>query len=126
MRATWIIPSARDGSVKAMNNLDAIEGSVKSILEKLHGVWIDAHLDDSEYIRNTKAVIEAADRFIQENREITTAPDILINVLYLYAKELWLTHKTTVEKTVAGESDENGDYSEYCFDYIYKHGVYPP
>ena len=106
-----------------MNNLDAIEGSVKSILEKLHGVWIDAHLDDSEYIRNTKAVIEAADRFIQENREITSNPEILIDVLYQYAKELWLTHKMTVEKPVAGE---NGDYSEYCFDYIYKHGVIHP
>ena len=109
-----------------MNNLDAIEGSVKSILEKLHGVWIDTHLDDSEYIRNTKAVIEAADRFIQENREITSDPEILIDVLYSYAKELWFTHKMTVEKPVAGESDENGDYSEYCFDYIYRHGVYPP
>jgi hypothetical protein len=106
-----------------MNNLDAIEGSVKSILEKLHGVWIDAHLDDSEYIRNTKAVIESADRFIQENREITIAPEILIAVLYRYARELWLTHKMTVEKPVTGE---NGDYSEYYFDYIYKHGVYPP
>ncbi len=109
-----------------MNNLDAIEGSVKSILEKLHGVWIDTNLDDSEYIRNAKAVIEAADRFIQENREITSEPEILIEVLYQYAKELWLTHKMTVEMPVAGENDENGDYSEYCFDYIYKHGVYPP
>ena len=106
-----------------MNNLDAIEGSVKSILEKLHGLWIDTHLDDSEYIRNTKAVIEAADQFIQENREITSDPEILIDVLYQYAKELWLTHKMTVEKPVGAE---NGDYSEYCFDYIYKHGVYPP
>ena len=109
-----------------MNNLGAIEGSVKSILENLHGVWIDAHLDDSEYIRNTKAVIEAADRFILENQEITSQPDILIKVLYQYAKELWLTHKMTVEMPVSGESDENGDYIEYCFDYIYEHGVYPP
>jgi len=109
-----------------MNNLDAIEGSVKSILEKLHGVWIDTHLDDSEYIRNTKAVIEAADRFIQENREITNDPEILIEVLYQYAKELWLTHKMTVEMPVSGKNEENGDYSEYCFDYIYEHGVYPP
>lgn len=120
------MPSASNSIRNIMNNLDAIEGSVKSILEKLHGVWIDTHLDDSEYIRNTKAVIEAADRFIQENREITSNPEILIDVLYRYAKELWLTHKMTVEKPVAGESGENGDYSEYCFDYIYKHGVYPP
>jgi len=109
-----------------MNNLDAIEGSVKSILESLHGVWIDSHLDDSEYIRNTRAVIDAADRYVQENREITSEPAILTGVLYRYAKELWLTHKTTVEKSVAGESDDNGDYSEYCFDYIYERGVYPP
>jgi len=109
-----------------MNNLDAIEGSVKSILEKLHGVWIDSHLDDSEYIRNTRAVIEATDRYIQENREITNAPNILTQVLRQFAKSLWLNHKTTVEKTTAGDSDDNGDYSEYCFDYIYEHGVYPP
>ena len=126
MRATWIFPTARTTNGKVMNNLDAIEGSVKSILEKLHGVWIDVHLDDSEYIRNTKAVIEAADRFIQENREVTSDPEILIKVLYQYAKELWLTHKMTVAKPVSGDDDENGDYSEYCFDYIYQHGVYPP
>ena len=126
MRSTWITPSAKDSIGNVMNNLDAIEGSVKSILEKLHGVWIDTHLDDSEYIRNTKAVIEAADRFIQENREITSDPEILIDVLYQYAKELWLTHKMTVEKPVGDGNGENGDYSEYCFDYIYKHGVYPP
>ena len=126
MRATWITPSARNGIGNVMNNLDAIEGSVKSILENLHGVWIDAHLDDSEYIRNTRAVIAAADRFIQENREITSEPEILINVLYQYAKELWLSHKMTVEMPVAGENGENSDYSEYCFDYIYEHGVYPP
>ena len=47
-----------------MNNLDAIEGSVKSILENLHGVWIDSHLDDSEYIRNTRAVIDSADHYV--------------------------------------------------------------
>ena len=109
-----------------MNNLDAIEGSIKSILENMHGIWIDAHLDDSEYIRNTRALLAGVDRFVQENREITNDPDTLINVLYQYAKELWLTHKMTVEKPVAGESSDNGDYSEYCFDYIYTHGVYPP
>lgn len=127
MRSTGDLPpSWQYSNGNVMNNLDAIEGSVKSILEKLHGVWIEAHLDDSEYIRNTRAVIEAADRFIQENREITSDPEILIKVLYQYAKELWLTHKMTVEKPVAGENDENGDYREYFFDYIYQHGVYPP
>ena len=61
-----------------------------------------------------------------ENREITNEPDILTNVLRQFAKTLWLNHKTTVEKATAGDSDDNGDYSEYCFDYIYEHGVYPP
>jgi hypothetical protein len=127
MKATGDLPPAwRYYNGNVMNNLDAIEGSVKSILEKLHGVWIDSHLDDSEYIRNTRAVIEATDRFIQENREITSDPDILALVLRQYAKELWLTHKTTVEKPFAGDSDDNGDYNEYCFDYIYERGVYPP
>jgi hypothetical protein len=126
MRASWIIQTSRRDSGDAMNNLDAIEGSVKSILEKLHNVWIDAHLDDSEYIRNTQAVIDATDRYIQENPEITNEPQILKDVLYQYAKKLWLSHKTTVEKPITDESENDGDYSEYCFDYIYKHGVYPP
>ena len=108
-----------------MNNLDAIEGSVKSILETLHGVWIDTHLDNSEYIRNTKAIIEATNRFVQENPEITNDPDILVTVLYQYAKELWLKHTLASAKSVTDESDEDRRYSEYFFDYIYKHGVYP-
>ena len=108
-----------------MNNLDAIEGTVKSILEKLNGVWIDTQLDDSEYIRNTRAVIEAADRFIRDNMEITNDPGILNTVLYEYAKNIWLTHKVTAEKPAAGDSNDDGDYREYCFDYIYEHGVYP-
>lgn len=127
MKATGDLPSVwRYHNGNVMNNLDAIEGSVKSILEKLHGVWIDSHLDDSEYIRNTWAVIEATDWYIQENREITNEPDILTDVLRQFVRALWLNHKTTVEKNTAGDSDDNGDYSEYCFDYIYEHGVYPP
>src|SRR5210317_1506172 len=106
MSAARIIPPSKNSIGSVMNNLDAIEGSVKSILEKLHGVWIDAHLEDSEYIRNTKGVIDAAERFVRENQEITREPEILIKVLYRYAKQLWLTHKMTVEKPVAGE---NGD-----------------
>lgn len=126
MRASWIIQTARHAGENAMNNLDAIEGSVKSILEKLHGVWLDTHLDDSEYVRNTKAVIDATIRYIEENPEITNAPRILSEVLYDYAKELWLSHKMTVVKPVSGKTGENEDYFEYCFDYIYTHGVYPP
>lgn len=108
-----------------MNNIDVIEGSIKIILAELDAVWRDAHLEDSEYIRNTKAVIDGADRFIRENVEITTAPDVLVNVLYEYAKETWLAHRTTVEKPTGVDQPANGDYDEYCFDYIYKHGVYP-
>jgi hypothetical protein len=72
-----------------MKCIDAIEGTVKCILNRIHEVSLEDRRDDSEYIRSVKAVIDATDNFIEGNQEIIPDRDLLKNVLYRYSKELW-------------------------------------
>ena len=50
-----------------MKCIDAIEGTVKSILQQLHGLCVSIrHLDDTEYVRNVKAVIDATQELFDQ------------------------------------------------------------
>ncbi|MDM8552148.1 hypothetical protein QUF72_18835, partial [Desulfobacterales bacterium HSG2] len=103
---------------------------VKSVLIKLHQVFAEDRLDDTEYIRNVKAVLEAAEMFLQANNEISSEPHKLNQSLYEFSKALWLEH---LEKVRSRESDsrdedtvsEDDGYDDYYYDYIYNNGVYP-
>lgn len=113
-----------------MKCLDAIEGNVKSILTGIFKIYVEDRLDDTEYIRNVKAVIEATQDFVEKNPEITDSPQIIGKVLYSFSKELWLENlKETTEKKLASDREdivsEDSGYHEYYFDYIYDHGTYP-
>jgi hypothetical protein len=114
-----------------MNCIDAIEGSVKGSILRLYKVFVEDRQDDSEYIRNIKAVIEGADAFVQENKELVSSPEVLKHVLYGFAKELWLGslrgHPQQPQDATApvSKAPEDPDYDEYYFNYIYSHGVYP-
>ena len=67
-----------------MKCIDAIEGTAKKIISQMHAVFIDDCLDDSEFIRNIKAVIEATDQFLQDNPELIEDRQLLKQVLYSY------------------------------------------
>lgn len=110
-----------------MKCIDAIEGTVKCIITELHRVFVEDGLDDTEYIRNVKTVIEGTDAFIQQNREILCDPQMLKDVLYSFSKDLWLTSlkKNLGKESVSEDNTENNEYYDYYFDYIYNHGVYP-
>lgn len=114
-----------------MNCIDAIEGSAKNVINNLHEIFLEDNLDDTEYIRNIRALIKGIDEFVRENKEITSDPRKLEKILYEFSREIWLsgirkrlekecgTDDSTTEKT------ENGEYYQYYFDYIYTHGEYP-
>jgi hypothetical protein len=72
-----------------MKCIDAIEGTVKCILNRIHEVSLEDRKDDSEYVRSVKAIIDATDNFIEGNQEIIPDRDLLKNVLYRHSKELW-------------------------------------
>ena len=72
-----------------MKCIDAIEGTVKCILNRIHEVSLEDRRDDSEYVRSVKAIIDATDNFVEGNQEIIPDRDLLKNVLYRYSKELW-------------------------------------
>jgi hypothetical protein len=85
-------------------------------------------LDDTEYVRNVKAVIDGTDEFLNENKEIIDDSSILTQDLYQYSKELWLFNlKKSVEKEESekkwGPADD--EYYEYFYDFIYTHNMYP-
>lgn len=83
-------------------------------------------LDASDYIRNVKTVIDGAVCFIAGNPEVNTTPEVMRNVLYDYAKTLWLKR---LEETACGGAEEEKppdlEYQSYCYDYVYDHGNYP-
>ncbi len=112
-----------------MKCIDAIEGTVKTILNHMHALSIEDHLDDTEYVRNVRAVIEATYQFIVNNPEIVEAPQLLKDVLYGYSRRLWLSGQqpppppAPVEQT--GTAAEEEEYQTYYYDYLYHRGIYP-
>ena len=80
-----------------MNCIDAVEGMAKALLGKFQDVSTEYRLDDSEYIRNVKAVIDTVILFVKNNPEVSETPELIREVLYDYAKMRWLAR---LEKTV--------------------------
>ncbi|MBW1759396.1 MAG: hypothetical protein JRG68_07120 [Deltaproteobacteria bacterium] len=110
-----------------MKCIDAIEGVTKSIIIGLYQDFIENRLDDTEYIRNIKAVITQTDLFVNENREIIlNDPKMVKKILYSFAKKLWLENHM---KESASSDDKSGSdnikYYEYYYDHIYQQGTYP-
>jgi hypothetical protein len=113
-----------------MNCTDAIEGTAKSILKRLHDQAVSDRIDDSEYIRSVKVVIDATEHFAKGNPELYCEPGRLRQILYAYSKGLWLKDQQTKPRdgAVAGgpaAPDINDGYHDYYFDYLYVHGLYP-
>jgi len=113
-----------------MNCIDSIEGTAKFIINRHFRIFLEDRLDDTEYIRNIKAVIDATIDFLMENKEIACRSELLQGVLYDYAKEIWLDHVNRIrqESTNPDITNTNADgdgYPDYYFDYIYAHGAYP-
>ncbi|MCD4804207.1 MAG: hypothetical protein K8R07_00850, partial [Desulfobacterales bacterium] len=109
----------------AMKCIDAIEGTIKYIISEFHQIYIEEGLDDTEYIRNIKAIIDGIDKFIQNNKEIISEAKMLKQVLYSFSKELWLANLEKSYTENVTYHDEDKGYYDYYFDYIYNHGVYP-
>ena len=109
-----------------MKCIDAVEGTAKMMLDKFLVVADEYRLDASEYVRNVKSVIDAAVLFVNDNPEISDTPDLVREVLYDYAKSIWITR---LEKAIDPENPTDGnpdiDYQAYCYDYVYTHGNYP-
>jgi hypothetical protein len=109
-----------------MNCIDAVEGLAKGLLAKFLDVCTEYRLDDSEYIRNVKAVIDAVILFVKNNPEVSETPELIRDVLYEYAKARWLAR---LEKTVDPDQESGAtrdlEYQAYCYDYLFDHGNYP-
>jgi gamma-glutamyl:cysteine ligase YbdK (ATP-grasp superfamily) len=108
-----------------MKCIDAIEGNVKLILNQLHKSYIDQQLDDSEYIRNVKSVLDATDQYAQKNPEIVESPQMLQHVLYVYSRNLWLMGQHPISSPLETNDVDNEDYQTYYYDFLYDRGVYP-
>ena len=107
-----------------MNCIDAIEGTVKGIIDQLYADYVENYPDDSEFIRQIKLVIDATEKFVKKNRELITDPEMLSRILYDYAKKRWMENIERDPETDEHESSDVG-YHDYYFDYIYTHGGYP-
>jgi len=111
-----------------MNCIDAVEGALKSAIDHLQKQGSRHPQDATQFIRSVQAVIESADTFIGRHPEITPSPDVLRHVLYDFAKQLWVAEQVP-SPSAAGDPPPEADmaeYYEYCFDYLYANGVYPP
>ena len=113
-----------------MNRIDAVEGTAKNILYALFDLYVRQRGDDSEYIQTVKSAIEATVEFVDRNKEISDHPAILREVLYEFAKDLWLNRQLT--QSLDGDPslspqtpEERIEYLLYYYDYIYEKGEYP-
>lgn len=113
-----------------MKCIDVMEANVKSIMQRLHAVYIEDRLDDSEYIRNMKAVIEGTADFLKNNPEVVEGPELLLHVLYQYSRDLWLKSQRTPEagpqeEKISPATSGDGEYETYFYDYLYHRGLFP-
>lgn len=109
-----------------MNCIDAVEGTAKAVLNRFLDLATEYRMDASEYIRNTKAVIDAAVLFAKSNPEISETPDLIRDILYDFARTQWLGRlEKTVEPDLALKEKPDLEYQAYCYDYVYTHGNYP-
>jgi glycine cleavage system H lipoate-binding protein len=109
-----------------MNCIDAVEGTAKATLDRFLDFAAGRRLDASEYIQNVKTVIAGVIRFVENNPEVSDQPELIGDVLYDYAKKLWLAY---LEASVDPESEPvpvlDREYQAYCYDYVFDHGNYP-
>lgn len=111
-----------------MKCIDAVEGILKCILLQLTKRSIEYRLDDSEHICIIKSVIDAAEGYLKNNPEIAEDPNLLKQVLYEYARTIWLQTLSAEDHAVAcGQdvSEQNHEYETYYFDYLYNRGIFP-
>jgi len=111
-----------------MNCIDAVEGTTKNIIDGLFQLFVEYNLDDTEYIRNIKTVMDSTDVFLQNNKELYGNPHTLKKVLYEHAKDLWLNNvfnKIGADNISREQVSDKIEYNGYYFDYIYNHGTYP-
>jgi hypothetical protein len=114
-----------------MKSTGTIEGTVKFIIDQLHKMYVEEKLDDSDYIRCVKIMINATDTYLKRQKEITVEPSLLKDGLYTYSKELWLKRQVSEQicaDTVNGNApifQPDDDYQDYYYDYIYSQDLYP-
>ena len=112
-----------------MKCIDAIEGNVKHVLTRIHTVSVEDKLDDTEYVRQVKAIIDATDQYIRNNPELIENPQLLKDELYRYSRDLWLMNVHASAPESAGQNQEPDtdaqEYQTYYYDYLYNRGNYP-
>lgn len=113
-----------------MNCIDAVEASGKTIITRLYEESVAQRMEDTEYIRCVKVVLEAMVAFLTKNPEITDSPDLLHAVLLAHARKLWVDGVLNAAGEISPDEATyrvSGDpeYLAYCFDYVYQKGEYP-
>ncbi|BCS95086.1 hypothetical protein DSLASN_07180 [Desulfoluna limicola] len=109
---------------KAMNCIDAIEGAAKKVISDFHAKHETGEMDDTEFVRSTRILIDGTGDFVVDNCEITPNPELLKTVLFEYARDLW-KNSLDAKAEHRDTSSEDEGYDDYYFDYIFRHGTYP-
>ncbi|WP_300672151.1 hypothetical protein [Desulfoluna sp.] len=107
-----------------MNCIDAIEGTAKKVISDFHAMHESGEIDDTEFARNTRILINGTREFVGNNCEITPNPELLKTVLFEYARDLWKNSMGAKAKDRELASSDEG-YDDYYFNYIFRHGTYP-
>ncbi|MDI6796749.1 MAG: hypothetical protein QMD09_07385 [Desulfatibacillaceae bacterium] len=113
-----------------MQCIDAVEGVLKGTISGMAQRYADGEVDDLEFARIVRTAVDCAVKFLEENKEIGTQPQILEKVLFDWAKSAWLkilaqkaANDPTRPKDMAPAQDEG--HEDYLFDYLYRRGLYP-
>jgi len=109
---------------ETMNCIDAIEGAAKKVISDFHAKHETGEMDDTEFARSTRILIDGTGEFVVDNCEITPNPELLRTVLFEFARDLWKSSLGAKAEHRDTSSEDEG-YDDYYFDYIFRHGTYP-
>ena len=93
-------------------------------LDALAAHYIEACMDDSEYIQIVRVLISAAVSLLLEDGESDTTIGYIDSTLRDHAREFYVSNCAQNHSEISNIADYKDDCAE-MFDYIYLHGRYP-
>ena len=93
-------------------------------LDALAAHYVEACLDDAEYIRIVRVLVSAATSLLLEDGESDTTIGQIESTLREHAKEFYISNCAKSHPEISNITDYLNDCAE-MFDYIYLNGTYP-
>jgi len=109
-----------------MDQAEYITKTAEEIISSFLKESIKKSDDGTGYINSVKIVIEGFKFFLENHIGIKYSEKRLKNI-HKYSKELWVKKivEQDIEEKTKSQLKSDNSYYNYCFEHIFKNGVYP-